>query len=253
MEMARTAMFLMVIIVLCLGVSEVDAAYTYIDFCDGGVHEINSSNSTGVDDIVRIDYGYPGIGTTVNLVLGGKIGYCLDAFENSNFTMSGGEIATHLSGSNDSHITISGGEIGEEVLCGGNSQVTISGGHIGIEINAYMNSQITFSGGTIGYDLRANGYSHVIISGGQVAHELWATQNSIMTVYGSDFSIDGLNVGYGPITATSGILTGALASGEMLNNNFYIYENASIILVPEPATVFLLGLGCLALRRRRKA
>lgn len=249
----RTRMVYLILIVLCFAICEVEAAIVYIDFFDGQVHEINSSNSTGPDDIVRIDYGYPGIGTTVNLVPGGKIGYCLDAFENSNFTMSGGEIATHLSGSNDSHITISGGKIGEEVLCGGNSQVTISGGHIGIEINAYMNSQITFSGGVLGYQLRANGYSKVIISGGQVGYELWATQNSIMTIYGTDFGIDGLNVGYGPITVASGILTGTLASGEAINNDFYIYDDASIVLVPEPATVLLFGLGSLVLLKKRKA
>jgi len=247
----RTRMVYLILIVLCFVICEVEAAVVYIDFFDGQVHEINSSNSTGPEDIVRIDYGYPGVRTTVNLVPGGKIGYCLDTFENSNFTMSGGEIATHLSGSNDSHIAISGGEIGEEVLCGGNSQVTISGGYIGVELDAYMNSQVTFSGGVLGYQLRANGYSNVIISGGQPGYELWATQHGVVTIYGSGFSIDGLNVGYGPITVASGILTGTLASGEAINNDFYIYDDAAIALVPEPGTVLLLGLGGLFLLKKR--
>ncbi len=249
--MRKTAIFLVLIAVLHFGICR--AAITYIDFSDGGVHEINSSNSTGPEDIVRVDYGYPGVGTTLNVVSGGKIGWEVWAFESSNVNVLGGEIGSNLFAQNNSQITVSGGEIGEFLWSSGNSQITISGGHIGIQVDAYMNSQVTFSGGTIGNDLRADGYSNVIISGGQPGYELWATQHGVVTIYGSDFSIDGLNVGYGPITVASGILTGTLASGEAINNNFYIREDAAIMLVPEPATFLLLALGSLALLKKRKA
>lgn len=247
----RTRMVYLMLIVLCFAICEVEAAIVYIDFFDGQVHEINGSNSTGPDDIVRIDYGYPGVGTTVNIVSGGMIARDCLAFESSNVNVLGGEIGSNLFAQNNSQITVSGGAIGEFLWSFDDSQVAISGGHIGIEVNAYMNSQLTFSGGVIGYQLRADGYSNVIISGGQPGYELWATQHGVVTIYGSDFSIDGLNVGYGPITVASGILTGTLASGEAINNDFYIYDDASIVLVPEPATVLLLALGGLMLRKRR--
>ncbi len=246
----RTRMVYLILIVLCFAICEVEAAIVYIDFFDGQVHEINSTISNSFE-IVRVDYGYAGVGTTLNIVPGGKIGLDCLAFENSEVNLLGGEIARNLVAFDNSRITVSDGEIGELLGASGNSQVTISGGHIGIEVDAYMNSQVTFSGGVLGYQLRANGHSHVIISGGQVGYELWATQNSIMTISGTDFSIDSFSVGYGEITATSGILTGTLASGEIINNNFYIYQDASIVLVPEPATVLLLALGGLMLRKRR--
>lgn len=252
--MGKIGMFFIIITALCSGTVE---AYIYVDFNDGGVHEINSGNPTGPDEIVRVDYGCPGVGTTVSLVSGGKIGRNLEVFENGNFTMSGGEIATVLCACGDNHITISGGKIWDGVFFSG-SQVTISGGEIAYSADLEIyNSQVTLSGGVIGNDLRADGYSQVTISGGVIGYELWATQNSVVTINGRDFSIDGLSVGYGPITVESGILTGilsgTLASGETINNNFHIYEDATIMLVPEPGTVLLLGMGgFLALRKRRR-
>jgi len=47
-------------------------------------------------------------------------------------------------------------------------------------------------------------------------------------------------------------LTGTLLSGDPINNQFRIGNNAKIVLVPEPATIVLLGLGGLALLRRRR-
>ena len=50
----------------------------------------------------------------------------------------------------------------------------------------------------------------------------------------------------------SGVLTGTLHSGALLNNSFSISTDASITLIPEPATLSLLALGGLALLRRRR-
>ncbi len=81
----------------------------------------------------------------------------------------------------------------------------------------------------------ARSYSQVTISGGTFGDDLKASENSSITIYGTDFSIDGFSVGYGEIAVPSGILAGTLASGEMINNNFHTYEDASIVLAPEPA------------------
>jgi hypothetical protein len=41
-----------------------------------------------------------------------------------------------------------------------------------------------------------------------------------------------------------------LTNGDPINNDFYIATNASIVLVPEPATLLLLGLGAVMLRKK---
>lgn len=238
----------LILFVLVFAACKVEADLVWMDFCDGQVHEINSGNSTGEEEIVRVDYGYPGMGTTLNVVTGGKIAEDLLVFENGKANIMNGEITKNLFVFDDSRAVVYGGTIGEGLFSGGNSWVTVLGGIVGIEVDALENSRIDISGGIFNYVI-AGGYGELNISGGTFKNELTVIDDSIMTIYGTGFAINGLSVGYGPITASSGILTGTLASGELINNNF-ICENANIVLVPEPGTVLLLGLGALAMRKR---
>ena len=84
---------------------------------------------------------------------------------------------------------------------------------------------------------------------------------AILTIVGSNFAVDGNPVPYGDLVAgSSGTLTGTLASGDSLNNeflhgvNFEIHVNSIIRLVPEPSTALLLasGVAGLAVRGRRR-
>lgn len=130
------------------------------------------------------------------------------------------------------------------------STANIYGGSVLI-LESYDSSCVGIFGGFFENHARAQDYSQIVISGGIFADELVAIENSIMTICGTDFSIDGFSVGYGEIAVPSGILAGTLASGETINNNFHIYEDATIVLVPEPATVLLLSFGAVMLRKRR--
>jgi hypothetical protein len=108
-------------------------------------------------------------------------------------------------------------------------------------------SEVTVTGGSIGYEIVAGianqpGFGNYF-------------DQSVITLVGSDFAINGNSVGYGQYSVfdypSGGILTGTLANEVTLNNPFFIRDGSSIALVPEPATILLLGLGAMMLRKKR--
>jgi hypothetical protein len=274
-------MMVIILMVFCLGLPEAQAT---VVFDDGGIHTIDWA----IYDEVEVRNSPLSQPTTVNLVTDGSIGRVLpprpgwgdnlEAYQNSLINISGGEIGGYLWAWDNSQVNFSGGSIvlGSGAL--GNSQINISGGSIGYGLYGWGNSQINISGGSIGWDLLACDFSQVNISGGSIGEDLWAWHNSHVTmsggtigwpmllidnaeliIVGSDFAIDGSPVNFGKITSILGgyydyepyrRLTGTLANGDILNNQFKIGDYASITLVPEPATLFLLGFGAVMVRRR---
>ncbi len=124
------------------------------------------------------------------------------------------------------------------------SIINMSGG-IGFMYIANENSVINISGG-LTYFVESYDNSRVNISGGSEILLLWTADNSTVTIFGTHF-----NYGLGPIPNDSGRLTGMLQNGDPLDVDFVRFDNASIVLVPEPATLLLLGLGGLMLGRKR--
>jgi hypothetical protein len=241
-------------VVLFIIVSPVMAA---IHFRDGGVHDIDYT----IRDDVWVDFETPGIGTTVNFLEGGSITRYKDlqCFEDSIINVLGGSISWSFIAYDSSQVTVSGGLIRYPFNAYDSSQVTVSGGQMG-HLCASDSSQVTISGGQMG-DLCASDSSQVTISGGVLEEALIVDSHGTMAIYGSDFAVDGTPVGYIELSSILGgplrnephrRLTGTLASGEPINNDFQIGHSAKIVLVPEPATLLLLGLGGMALLRRRR-
>ncbi|MHC4104138.1 MAG: PEP-CTERM sorting domain-containing protein [Planctomycetota bacterium] len=160
--------------------------------------------------------------------------------------LSGGAIRhSGLSVHDNSQVTIDGSSIEFTLDTFGSSQVTVSQGMIGDSLRANNNSTATILGGEIGWNLKAQADSRISLYGGSIEHMLNAEDTSIITVYGSNF-----NYGLGEILDPTGTLTGILSNGDAINNDFYISTNASMVLVPEPATLLLLVFGAVMLRKR---
>jgi hypothetical protein len=195
-------------------------------------------------------------------ITNGSISDNLTAFDSSHVDISGGSISWESYATDNSQFDISGGSIGEFLLVDGSSQATISGGSIGTWLRALDTGQVEVSGGVIGEYLWASEDSQVDVLGGLIVGELRASLDGVMTIHGWDFAVDGQDVGYGELSSIFGYgyedepfrhLTGTLASFELIDNDFRIGHNAKIVLVPEPGTLLLLGLGGLAvLRKQRK-
>ena len=176
----------------------------------GGVHTVDYQ----LDDNVWVEDSLSDEFTTLNIVDDGIIKDWVNVFDYSKVNMSGGSIGSGL-------------------LTWDNSQSVISGGLITSDLNTFNDSEVFIYGGTIEYGLNIQ-------------------DNSQVTISGTNFAINGFPVDYGTYTAsdyTSGILTGILANGGPINNDFGIANNASITLIPEPSTLLLLGLGAVVLRK----
>lgn len=191
----------------------------------------------------------------ITMLDGSNAGW-LNAFDSSQVTMSGGTVYC-FSAYDTSQVTISGGS-NDYLFANGGSHVTISGGLISGFLEASA-SQVTMSGGSISGHLYATGTSQVTMSGGIIGEDLRLASNTALIIDGFNFAIDGTPVGYGDITSLLGgaysnepsrILTGTLLNGDTINNQFFIGDAAQITLVPEPATLLLLGLGAVMLRKK---
>jgi hypothetical protein len=176
---------------------------------------------------------------TVVDMLGGQID-ALVTFNISTFNMVGGEISKHNIPSTidigiSSMLNVYGGMIdtGDFALSEG-SYTLISGGDITAERwKLYGDATVDIKGG----GLRLNSIDFAIFN------ELLPTIN----VYGYGFN-------YNP---TGGTYGGGILTGYLLDNNFFSIDQLSesefqrFNLIPEPATLLLLGTGGLLLRKRR--
>jgi hypothetical protein len=249
MKNVRTISFVAVVLFLCAC-----PAFGTIYFKDGLTHNIDYR----IDDSIFVDYQAPLMYTTVNWLAGGSnYFHNLDAYEQSRINIRGGYINGLIS-HNSSQVDMSGGLI-DGIRSFGSSHVSISGGTIW-DLSSDDFSQVNISGGSM-WHLRIYDSSQVNISGGSISGYLYLWDQSNIQIFGSDFAVDGQLVGYGELISTFGgdpenepirHLTGTLLSGELIDTNFRIGYDARIVLIPEPATIALFGLGVFFLRKRQE-
>ena len=139
------------------------------------------------------------------------------------------------------------------------STVTMNGGTVD-SLWAQDFSTITMNGGTVAWDMGAFDSSTITMNGGTVLAGL-VTHDSgaLIEIVGSDFAVDGVPVPYGDLSAQTGILTGTLALGGVLNNDFrhggyggWAWGTITLSAIPEPNTALLPSLGLVGLGARRR-
>lgn len=226
----------LVLVIFCFGCSETDVLL----FDDGRIHNIDYTINENIEVKDGASFGLP---TTVNLLLGGRINASLTAFDNSKINLTGGKIEGSIKAWDHTEVVFSGGVINGNFDLADYSTATISGGLIGGCLCVFNGSEVTISGGSVAGDLMVFDMSQVVISGGFIAWVITAGGEyqdvSVITVVGNNFAINRQSVDYGEFD-TDGkdsvhrILTGTLANGDELNNDFYIEGRSIIVLEQSP-------------------
>lgn len=210
-----------------------------VHFNDGNSHDV----STAINDIVDIAndsfWGYP---TTVNLLSGGNFESLTQIYNDSHLNLFGGT-ALSIFGNDNANVVIQSGNVIGSIYFQEYSKLAIYGGN--------------FSLG----QFKAMHHSTMDIYNGQFAFRndagLEIVDYSTVTIYGSDFFINGRPVQYGTYTTGSGTLTGILSGNDALVLPFSLDNmlgSAHLVLapIPEPCTLLLLGLGGMMIRKKSK-
>ena len=209
-------------------------------------------------------------GTHVNLIDGGKVTGSIRINHHASLNVDGGTVNYGgFHAYDNSIVTIKDGLIKGYGNAFGNSTVTILGGDI-YHLAFQEDSSSSIYGGTT-ESVSSLGNSTVSVYGGTIDDYFRVAGNGVIYLYGTDFEVNGQQLSYGdrlsdfvPITEwlethhqRTGIISGMLEDGTVISNTFRItYENsnyevaADIIIVPEPASIALLGLGGVFLKRK---
>lgn len=175
--------------------------------------------------------------------------------DNSKLHISGGTFSGGITASGYSSVTISEGTM-DRFLALDNSVVTISGGEfLGPIVSAMGQSTVNISGGTVGM-AGATNTGTLNIFGGHI-ESLSASGSGTILLHGSDFVLgSGLTLGEdGKTLWGTGMLSGRW-HGETetwITNISYNDGTSSILLIPEPTTLLLLGLGGVMVWKRGKS
>ncbi len=110
-----------------------------------------------------------------------------------------------------------------------------------------------------GFSVTERGQADIHSGAAQFGEELFSVSDQgLIRLFGQDFLIDGVPVGYGDIgslaggATRSGNIQGTLESGDLIDMQFFVSGAGILRLVPEPGTGTLLTLSlllCAALRR----
>ncbi len=251
-----------------LGVSgymKVDGTWyeTTVDILDNG--DIGGNVSVGSLGIVNLAGG----------LIQGNLNGNADA---GNINVSGGTILGYVEVTGVTPLHISSADIGGNVYYGlSNDLFSITDSTIGGDIiTAAVNSsdwrdilisntvvngmlksvvapKMTVSDSLLQTGIQASSFSYFSIVDSGITGDVIADASAIIRIEGENFEVDSIDFAYGGLSGFgSGHVTGFSNNGQLIDFDFSISDSAEIILVPEPTTLILYGLGGLVLRKRRE-
>jgi hypothetical protein len=206
----------------------------------------------------------------------------LFAHQSSTVNISGGSVGNDvmevIAAGDSSVINVSGGSINSPIRASDISIVNFSGGSMDLPcfLEANGHSIVNFSGGHV-FALEASGHGHIEMTGGTVIAALSVADSGTMDIHGGflrgfpeepSFELSACNHGWvafygydfvlgeglsrdGDRILGTGYLSGEWWNGTPWTVDIFCNAPTATILIPEPATSALFGLGCLMMVRRR--
>ena len=232
---------------------------------DNGQENIISS-TVAASDWIRVQSSSGGTPTTVTFqdgadVRGNSLGRSVLGAHNSVVQINGGYFEHDVQIYNSANVTITGGTLNGSLLLLESATGHITGGTMG-DLSVQGSASVTMTAGINEGNIFLSGHSaSIAVSGGQFAqNSLWELVDTVtLTLTGTAFTLNGAPVGAGPITATSGTLSGTLEDGSSFDDINFLRRSESfglgtiqLNIIPEPSTFALASLGGLALLRRKR-
>ncbi len=234
---------------------------------DGEIHNIFST----INDWVEVyDSIADGTATTVNVFTESNIvgdvteDFSIGLFERSRMTMFGGTLGQDLWVSDLASANVLGGIIQDDVYVDLFGSVNFLGGTVRDDIEVHHGGSLSFLGGFVGEDFQLFDDANALINGGSISEDievfggsllisggnllgqnldvgLRSSGDSLITIVGSNFAIDGVSFLGGSIISNSGLLSGILNDGSVFSLPFLIENGGSIVVtaIPEPGTYAL--------------
>ncbi len=235
--MEKYLLLFLCLVGFCGTSASADFDYTISSTYYNGTLTLNSKSllvtGTGIKEIVANGTSFVAVQNTLPLQTNvGGIG-TIKLYNDSSATLSGGEVS-RIDLSNNSALTVSGGKVSDMIFTAHNNLVNVGGGVIN---RIYLNgsAKAVLTGGDIGTL--------------QIGLNISSTTPPTYTIF---CDLDSLNRTY-----SNGVLS--RIEGNWLDGSDFDIEIASrlgnptssfIQFIPEPATMLLLGLGGLLIRRK---
>jgi hypothetical protein len=134
--------------------------------------------------------------------------------------------------------------------------INISAGEV-LDLSAYDQSEVSITGGDVSWLYLTSGSQAIMLEGD--IENLWAESFSTVDIYGYDISYEPQHSYDGTRQTWEGLLTGfwqnqapfSIATWDQETyDHVVLHDLGALPSAPEPATLLLLGLGALAIRRR---